>query len=532
MRKFTTLVALLLMAVATFAQAPQGFSYQAVVRDAQNAIVAHQPITVTVSILQGDDLKSATEIYSEKHNTVTNQNGLFTLVVGGGQTTDKFSAIDWSKGKFFVSTKSDYGESATQLMSVPYAMYAEKAASVDAAQLAQTLSNSNDVKAILNLGATTIVNNALAEANYATTSSVNTTVNNALANYATTENVNTTVNNALANYTTTEKLKDALSLYAKIEDLPEGVNLTGYAKTADLATVATSGDYNDLTNKPTIPTAVSQLTDANNYLTTSAAASTYATKSSLKTVATTGSYNDLTNKPAIPTVPTAVSAFTNDANYLKTTDAANTYATIAQLQAQVESLQGTIAQTLQNANKIGDMPLVDVKVKITNNCGSATTPTVEFMGTTMSSGERTFRIPAFSPVFLSVKLSSYSGQGNVKYSYKVKVNNVDFDPELGYYYLAKGTPKSQTENTTCVYTGTIVDRQFTSGGQTYTYQVVETEQSFLPTPIYKKGSGETLDPFDPTSGQTQTDMVNQIVGPFSTAGSNTIEIIISRSNLN
>jgi len=39
-------------------------------------------------------------------------------------------------------------------------------------------------------------------------------------------------------------------------------------------------------------------------------------KPSLSAVATSGSYNDLTNKPTIPTVPTNVSAFTNDAGYL------------------------------------------------------------------------------------------------------------------------------------------------------------------------------------------------------------------------
>lgn len=38
--------------------------------------------------------------------------------------------------------------------------------------------------------------------------------------------------------------------------------------------------------------------------------------SGLATVATSGSYNDLSNKPTIPTVPTNVSAFTNDANYI------------------------------------------------------------------------------------------------------------------------------------------------------------------------------------------------------------------------
>lgn len=44
--------------------------------------------------------------------------------------------------------------------------------------------------------------------------------------------------------------------------------------------------------------------------------STKADKSSLATVATSGSYTDLINKPTIPTVPTKVSAFTNDSGYL------------------------------------------------------------------------------------------------------------------------------------------------------------------------------------------------------------------------
>ena len=40
----------------------------------------------------------------------------------------------------------------------------------------------------------------------------------------------------------------------------------------------------------------------------------------LAAVATSGSYNDLSNKPTIPTVPTNISAFTNDAGYLTSQD--------------------------------------------------------------------------------------------------------------------------------------------------------------------------------------------------------------------
>ena len=45
-------------------------------------------------------------------------------------------------------------------------------------------------------------------------------------------------------------------------------------------------------------------------------------KSKLAPVATTGSYDDLTDKPAIPTVPEDVSAFNNDAGYLSAADLA------------------------------------------------------------------------------------------------------------------------------------------------------------------------------------------------------------------
>lgn len=63
----------------------------------------------------------------------------------------------------------------------------------------------------------------------------------------------------------------------------------------NLATVATSGSYNDLSSKPTIPAA-----QVNSDWNSVSGLSLILNKPSLATVATTGSYNDLSNKPTIP----------------------------------------------------------------------------------------------------------------------------------------------------------------------------------------------------------------------------------------
>ena len=74
------------------------------------------------------------------------------------------------------------------------------------------------------------------------------------------------------------------------------------ANTSSLATVATSGSYNDLLNKPTIPDVSDYYTKAETYSQdeVNTLLSAKADTSSLKTVATTGDYDDLINKPTIP----------------------------------------------------------------------------------------------------------------------------------------------------------------------------------------------------------------------------------------
>ena len=92
---------------------------------------------------------------------------------------------------------------------------------------------------------------------------------------------------------------------SKLDALPTNEQLTeelgDKANSADLAEVATSGSYNDLSDKPTIPAAQVQ-SDWNESDTTS--------KAYIK------------NKPTIPTVPTNVSAFNNDAGYITASDVA------------------------------------------------------------------------------------------------------------------------------------------------------------------------------------------------------------------
>ena len=67
-----------------------------------------------------------------------------------------------------------------------------------------------------------------------------------------------------------------------------------------LASVATSGDYDDLTNKPTIPAAQVQSDWSQSDNTQ---VDYIKNKPNLATVATTGDYDDLSNKPSIPVVP-------------------------------------------------------------------------------------------------------------------------------------------------------------------------------------------------------------------------------------
>ncbi|WP_428224330.1 beta strand repeat-containing protein [Flavobacterium sp.] len=129
MKKILTLFLLLVSGLA-IGQAPNKMSYQAVIRDASNNLLTNTLIGTKVSVLQGSS--AGTVVYSETHTTSTNTNGLITLEVGtGAVVSGTFSSIDWSTGNYYIKTETDStgGSNYTisgisQLLSVPYALYA------------------------------------------------------------------------------------------------------------------------------------------------------------------------------------------------------------------------------------------------------------------------------------------------------------------------------------------------------------------------------------------------------------------------
>ena len=106
--------------------------------------------------------------------------------------------------------------------------------------------------------------------------------------------------------------------YTDLLNKPTGTPGSGVTSYNDLtnkptfATVATTGSYIDLTNKPTIPTVPTLATIATSGSYTDLTDKpTIPTVPTLATVATSGSYADLTNKPTIPTLPTLATVATS-----------------------------------------------------------------------------------------------------------------------------------------------------------------------------------------------------------------------------
>lgn len=132
MKKLFALIALIVITTIN-AQAPQGFNYQATVRNSSGELLINQIVLVKFNILQNSD--AGTIVYSENQTANTDDLGHIALVVGHGTaTTGTFSNINWGSGTYFLGIELNTGTGyvamgATQLLSVPYALYANSAGS-------------------------------------------------------------------------------------------------------------------------------------------------------------------------------------------------------------------------------------------------------------------------------------------------------------------------------------------------------------------------------------------------------------------
>ena len=123
------LLGFLLIAVGLYAQPPQSFKYQAVVRDTLGVIITNQLISAKVSILKGSETGIAD--YSEIHAVTTNPFGTITLDIGKGVVeSGSFIDIDWSNNNYFIKLEIDIAGGTnfvfmgtSQLLSVPYSMH-------------------------------------------------------------------------------------------------------------------------------------------------------------------------------------------------------------------------------------------------------------------------------------------------------------------------------------------------------------------------------------------------------------------------
>ena len=126
MKKNITLIIALTFTLFSYSQAPKKMSYQAVIRDASNSILDSKPVSTRISILQGSATGSV--VYSETHNSNTNQNGLISVEIGSGTVVSgTYTSIKWYNGPYFIKTETgpaggtNYNLVVTRdLLSVPY----------------------------------------------------------------------------------------------------------------------------------------------------------------------------------------------------------------------------------------------------------------------------------------------------------------------------------------------------------------------------------------------------------------------------
>jgi len=123
------LVFVFLISLTTFSQAPQSISYQAVVRDVNDALITNQIVGMQISIIKSGGV----DVYIETQTPMTNANGLVTIEIGTGTIQfGSFTDIPWGSASYDIKVETDLAGGTnytitgqSQILSVPYALYAK-----------------------------------------------------------------------------------------------------------------------------------------------------------------------------------------------------------------------------------------------------------------------------------------------------------------------------------------------------------------------------------------------------------------------
>lgn len=137
MKKLFTIIVALFVVASIFAQVPQNFNYQAIVRGSDGSLITNQTVGVKITVLNYRIIGKPTTAYSETHSVTTNENGLISLQIGSGTAVSgTFSDVDFSLSgttkNYSIKSEID-PEGGTNytitgektLSSVPYAKVAE-----------------------------------------------------------------------------------------------------------------------------------------------------------------------------------------------------------------------------------------------------------------------------------------------------------------------------------------------------------------------------------------------------------------------
>ena len=116
---------------------PQKISYQAVLRNSSNELLANKTVGMKISIIY--NTPTGTVVYAETQTPTTNDNGLISIAIGTGTIIEgSFSHIEWTQGPHFIKTEIDPAggtsysiTSTSELLSVPYAITAMYAKNVE-----------------------------------------------------------------------------------------------------------------------------------------------------------------------------------------------------------------------------------------------------------------------------------------------------------------------------------------------------------------------------------------------------------------